>query len=50
MPVTFAELGAKEEDIPRLVDMLEPEKRHISNFGIIDRAAAAAIYKLACRG
>ena len=50
MPVTFAELGAKEEDIPRLVDMLEPEKRHIGNFGIIDRAAAAAIYKLACRG
>jgi len=50
MPVSFRELGAKEEDIPRLVDMLEPEKRHIGTFGVIDREAAAGIYKLACRG
>lgn len=46
MPVDFAGLGAREEDIPRLVDMLEPERRTIGRFVRIDRQAATDIYRL----
>ena len=48
MPVTFAELGAKEEDIPVLVEkLIEQESGSIGGFVNIDRKAADAIYRLA---
>lgn len=49
MPLTFAQLGAKEKDIPLLLDMLEPEKRDIGTYCHLDRPMAEAVYRMACR-
>ena len=46
MPVTFAELGAKEEDIPAMVRQL-CKRDHIGSFVPIGAEEAAAIFRLA---
>ena len=45
MPINFAELGAKEEDIPTLVDKLNPGEGW--GFLPLKRADVTAIYKIA---
>lgn len=47
MPIRFKELGAKAEDIPILVDMVEMEEGGIGNFVKLSREDVEAIYKLA---
>lgn len=48
MPVTFAQLGAKEEDIPKLADRLgATEENPLGNFVRLDRKSAEAVYRLA---
>lgn len=49
MPTSFKGLGARREDIPRLVDMLEPERRTIGQFLRLDRQTATAVYELCCQ-
>ncbi|MBQ1420875.1 MAG: iron-containing alcohol dehydrogenase [Desulfovibrio sp.] len=49
LPTSFKALGAKREDIPRLVDMLEPERRTIGQFLRLDRQTATAVYELCCQ-
>lgn len=49
MPLTFAELGAKREDIPRLLEQLEIDGRTEGSFVPLDRAACLAIYEGCCR-
>ena len=46
MPVTFAELGAKEEDIPKMVEKLS-QQGSVGGFVKIGAKEAEAIYKLA---
>jgi alcohol dehydrogenase YqhD (iron-dependent ADH family) len=49
MPTNFAELGAKAEDIPKLVDVLcrsEGRGGSISGFVTLDEAACTRIYQL----
>ncbi len=49
MPLTFAELGAKEEDIPKLVDVLcygDGRKGSISGFVTLDTEDCTKIYKM----
>ena len=49
MPKNFAELGAKEEDIPKLVDTLcngNGRKGSISGFVILNEEDCAAIYRM----
>ena len=49
MPVTFAELGAKEEDIPKLVDVLcrgDGRTGTISGFITLSEEECAKIYKM----
>ena len=49
MPVTFAELGAKEEDIPKLVDVLcrgDGRTGTISGFITLNEEECAKIYKM----
>jgi len=49
MPVTFAELGAKEEDIPKLVDVLcrgDGRDGTISGFITLNEEECAKIYKM----
>jgi alcohol dehydrogenase len=47
MPVTFEQLGAKEADIPILLDKLGIGDGTLEGYLTIDRAAAEAIYRLA---
>ncbi len=47
MPIRFKELGAKAEDIPTLIEMLEMNDRAIGNFVKLSREDVEAIYKLA---
>ena len=48
MPVTFAELGAKEEDIPAMVRQLcKHENERVGNFVEIGAKEAEAIFRLA---
>ena len=49
MPTSFAELGAKEEDIPTLVKNLHLDQRKIGAFLPMTEESCAAIYHLACR-
>ena len=49
MPRNFAELGAKEEDIPRLVEALcrgDGRPGYISGFVRLDEKDCAEIYKM----
>ena len=49
MPLNFAELGAKEEDIPKLVDVLcygDGRKGSISGFVTLDTEDCTKIYKM----
>jgi len=49
MPKNFEELGAKEEDIPKLVDMLcngDGRPGYIQGFVKLDEEDCANIYKL----
>lgn len=47
MPTRFSQLGAKAEDIPTLVKMLNPSARPVGNFIRLTEEDAAAIYQLA---
>ncbi len=49
MPTTFAELGAKEEDIPRLAANLHLNGKTLGAFRPLAEADVRAILKLACR-
>ena len=49
MPLTFAELGAREEDIPQLVANLRLNGNTLGAFRPLAEADVAAILKLACR-
>lgn len=50
MPVTFAEIGAKEEDIDQLVDKLFEDKGEtFGSFRPLTRADAANIFRMACQ-
>ena len=49
MPTTFAELGAKEEDIPRLAANLRLNGKTLGAFRPLAEADVRAILKLACR-
>jgi len=49
MPVTFAELGAKEEDIPKLVEVLcygDGRKGTVSGFVTLNEEECTKIYKM----
>ena len=49
MPLNFAELGTKEEDIPKLVDVLcygDGRKGFISGFVKLDTEDCTKIYKM----
>lgn len=49
MPGSFAELGAKEEDIPKLVQMLcrgDGREGSISGFVTLDEADCEKIYRM----
>ena len=48
MPTTFAELGAKEEDIPRLAANLHLNGKTLGAFRPLTEADVRAILKLAC--
>jgi alcohol dehydrogenase len=47
MPLNFSELGARREDIPKLLDMLEAEKRDIGSFVKLKREDCEEIYRIA---
>ena len=47
MPVRFGELGAKKEDIPTLIDMLNIVNRPVGNFVRLGKEDAVKIYELA---
>ncbi len=47
MPINFAELGAKEEDIPTLVKMLEAGYGTVGGFVKLSSADAEQIYRIA---
>ncbi len=49
MPTSFAELGAKEEDIPKLLETLQIEGRTEGSFMKLGPKECEAIYHLACR-
>lgn len=49
MPTSFAELGAKEEDIPKLLETLQIDGRTIGKFVSLGRKECEEIYRLACQ-
>ncbi|QNM05639.1 iron-containing alcohol dehydrogenase [Qiania dongpingensis] len=49
MPTSFAELGAKEEDIPKLLDTLQIDGRTEGFFVKLGRKECEEVYRLACR-
>lgn len=49
MPLSFRDLGAKEEDIPKLLDSLQIDGRHEGSFVPLDREGCEKVYRLACR-
>lgn len=49
MPTSFAELRARESDIPTLVDKLQLGPRTLGTFVRLDRQDCEKIYRLACR-
>ena len=49
MPTTFEELGAKEEDIPKLLETLQIDGRTEGNFVKLGREECEAVYRLACQ-
>lgn len=49
MPTSFQELGAKSEDIPLLLEMLDLENRNLGSFVELKRADCEAIYGIAAR-
>ena len=48
MPTSFRELGAKEEDIPKLLEQLQIDGRTLGSFVPLDREGCEAVYRLAC--
>lgn len=49
MPTTFEELGAKEEDIPKLLETLQIDGRTEGKFVKLGREECEAVYRLACK-
>ncbi|MCR5815502.1 MAG: iron-containing alcohol dehydrogenase [Ruminococcus sp.] len=49
MPINFTELGAKEEDIPKLIEKLGVGDGKRGGFVDLDKAAVEAIYKIAAK-
>ncbi len=49
MPTTFADIRAREEDIPVLLDRLQINSHTIGSFAKLDRDDCEKIYRLACR-
>lgn len=50
MPLNFADIGAKEEDIPRMLNLLSVDATHtIGNFVPLNRDACETIYKTAAQ-
>lgn len=49
MPTSFAEIGAKEEDIPALIRQLQIEGRTEGNFVKLDKEKCEAVYRLAAK-
>lgn len=49
MPINFAELGAKEEDIPKLVEKLGLQNGHTGGFVPLYSEDVAEIYRIAAR-
>ena len=49
MPLSFRDLGAKEEDIPKLLESLQIDGRHEGSFVHLDREGCEKVYRLACR-
>ena len=49
MPINFAELGAKEEDIPKLVEKLGLLDGHTGGFVSLCSEDIAEIYRIAAR-
>ncbi len=49
MPLNFEQLGAKEEDIPKLLETLQIEDHTEGSFVLLDKDACEAIYHLACK-
>ncbi len=49
MPTSFSELGAKEEDIPKLLDTLQIDGRTEGFFVKLGRKECEEVYRLACR-
>lgn len=49
MPVSFEDIGAKSEDIPLLLDMLDLENRKLGVFVELAREDCEAIYRIAAR-
>ncbi|OHW63293.1 NADH-dependent butanol dehydrogenase A [Andreesenia angusta] len=49
MPISFEEIGAKSEDIPLLLDMLDLENRNLGVFVELTREDCEAIYRIASR-
>ncbi len=50
LPLTFAELGAKEEDFPTLVKTLNLCGNTLGGFQPLSESDVAAIYRLCCKG
>ena len=49
MPLNFSQLGAKREDIPKLLDMLKADERKIGRFIKLTREDCKKIYEIAAR-
>ncbi len=49
MPLTFAELGAKEEDIPKLVENIQLNGGRLGSFVALTEEECEKIYRLACK-
>ena len=49
MPGNFADLDAREEDIPKLLDTLQIDGSTLGNFVKLNRDDCEAIYRIACR-
>lgn len=50
MPLSFEDLGAKEEDIPELAAQVKyADNGLVGNFFPLDRAAVETVYRIACR-
>ena len=47
MPLSFADIGAKEEDIPELLKMLKSSYKTVGRFVPLDQDACEAIYQIA---